>query len=125
MSLSLSLSYCSLLYTMYDFKAISFKQSWDSSAGTVNRPWALPPSIIVLFLAGPIDFLLLHSIQSGSVDHPLSCSKCTGVLFPTTVPSGLHTDHNHHPAPRVSLGAATLPAPPHLHGAHSDHCTSS
>ena len=91
MSLSLSLSYCSLLYTMYYFKAIRFKQSWDSSAAIVNGAWARPPSIIVLFLAGPRDCFLLHSIQSGSIDHPPPCSKCTGALLSTTVPSGHHT----------------------------------
>jgi hypothetical protein len=80
-TLCLSLSHCSLLYTMYYFKAIRFTQRWDSSAGTVNRPWARPPRIIVLFLAGPKDCFLLHSIQSGSVGHPNPCSKCTGALW--------------------------------------------
>jgi hypothetical protein len=71
--LCLSLLYYSLLYTMYYFKAIRFTQSWDSSAGTVNRPWARTPRIIVLFLAGSRDCFLLHIIQSGSRDYPITC----------------------------------------------------
>jgi hypothetical protein len=94
----LSFSYCSLLNTMYYFKAIPFMQSWDSSVGIVNRLWARLPTIRVQFLAGSTHIFLLHSIQSGPGDHPASYSMFTDALSPKIVRSGLHTDRSPPPS---------------------------
>jgi hypothetical protein len=67
--------------------------------------------ILVRFSAGARDFSVLHSVHTGSGDHPASYRVGAGALYPGVKRPGREADHSPSPSDEVENGGSIPPLP--------------